>query len=975
MSQLTEYNTFIFNNEIISSFMPCHKSSIFKPIDIIFEKNNTTTGHVMLDTFRRKRGSYFSCITYCNSYLKSLKKNVDKKQQQLQQQQLVEHVCDIFPVAIGSTLDIDICRLINPTIFPANCPAFTQLSGMIFVDGSLSFMPYLLTNRKELGHKVKHGNELFCLYVYDIENRGHKLSIDGDNKITYRNQNGEEDITISNTTRFTVDTRHLNNAKIKLAFQKLYSHPVDIDGLENKLTLSPVNILHLLILMALKNPKDARDYIIHGELEKFASSKIIYKTQNYKNQKYSSGFNYRKLQPNQIIKNVGEETHQMERMIVRPIPKNVPKTSIPKNTEYYFCLVEKSLSAESPNRWLMMLPNVIVSDKTTMTYLLNNLLDDLLASKLIKWTTSIKRERIILVDGGLLTNYSINCTDDELLFFVKEKNQLIEIYSTCDFVMFNLTTGLPFVSILYKDINVMVSPLELNTYFLHLKETIDGQLFGSSIDSDTIKLAGYNDPHKFISGVNYNRNRYSSDMGAQYFPYTTENVSCYIKNMNSINVKTIFSAHPQVTADSYTMNKELKFPSIIYQRSRFDIDIQSGVNIFFNKDLSPENFLYDVDSMGNKTCKYICIAEIQKLNDDLKYKIYPQTKLYLQKRKTANGYVYHLFRMFDDQHQLLNNFNISVSAIFDNDVKKKKLYIDIMTSTDVNFYDGFKLSDTCSQKGLVCQQDISRHEMKPDLVASVYSIIGRSPLAQLKLLKINEINYPKDEKILFGNYTFSILKNLSFPIKSNTRIKFDLYSKKVLSTNNLLYTIHEKEQESLQPHDRNTFLPAENAQTVGILNNLKIGFHYTDEHGNSFKQFNLINREEMNHELAILKNLKKKKTKESLSNDEKRRKLKEANQQLISDDIDMMKKDSAIRKTRKRNRTNAFLLDSPPVLSSTVKNKKRKISSKFKEIDYEFNVPLSPVSSTIQNDYEPTSPKYIPSFDEEEEGDDDDDEM
>lgn len=991
MSQVEDYNNLVFNNDMISSFLPCRHSNIFKPIDIIFEQNNTASDHIMLETFRRKRGTYFTCITYCSIFLKkNKKKNILSKNEKIPE--LVEHVCDIFPVMLGSTLDEEICRLINPAIYPGNCSVFQSLRGMIFVDGSLSFIPYLLTNRKELGHKVKHGNELFCLYVYDLENRGHKLSIDSENKITYRNQNGEEDDTISNTTRFSVDVRHLNNRDIKHAFGKLYPHPIDIDGLENKLTLSPVNILNLMLIMAMKNPKDARNYMVHGELEKFASSKIVYKTLNFKNQKYSSGFNYRKLQPNQIIKDVESEPHPMERMVVRPIPKNVSKASIPRNTEFFFCIVEKSISHESPNRWLMLMSNVVVSDKKKMTYMLNELLDDLLKNELIKRTISIKNERIILVDGGLLTNYSINCTDDELMFFVKERNPFVEIFNTCDFIMFNLNTGLPFISIDYKNVKIWVSPLELNTYFAHIKDTLDAPMFGSSLDENTIKLAGYNDPNKFISGVNYKRNKYSNARGAQFFPYTTENVSCYLKDYNNINVKTIFSAHPQVTADSYTMTEKKKFPSVIYQRSRFDIDIQPGVNILFKDNLKHENFLYDTDCMGNKICKYICIAEIQKLKDELKYKIYPQTKLFLQKRKTANGYVYHLFRTFDDQHQLNNEFNVAISAVFDNDVKKKKLYIDVMTSTDVDFYDGFKLSDACSQKGLVCQQDLSRHKMNPDLAASVYSIIGRSPLSQLKLMKEHEIDFPENNNILFANYTFTLLKNLSFPIKSNTSIKFDLYSKKILATNNLMHTIYEKEQESLPRNERSAFMPNDNAENVGILNNLKIGFCFSDTYGNKYNAFNLLKRHHLDHELNEL-NAKKRKPDDNNNNNTNvltvacigGGDIKKKNK-MISDErisiIDMMEKDSARRKTRIRKKNNAFLLNSNEkqkkeikitTMTTKLKEKQKKQNNKkvscFKSppVYKKFTCPKSPIPQTPEHTssiiYDnPTSPVYTPSY-------------
>lgn len=189
MSQLDDYNQYVSNNALLVSLMPCASSNLLKKFEVIFEKTINKTAHIMVNRCRQRRSSYFTCIQY--------KADLDVEQ---------HHVCDIFPVMVGSELDINICRMLEPDLVVENCDAFTDLSGMIFVDGSLAYIPYLLTNRKELGHKVRRSQGLFCLYIYDIDNRGHKLSIDANNVFTYRNQCGEDATCISDAARFSVDT-------------------------------------------------------------------------------------------------------------------------------------------------------------------------------------------------------------------------------------------------------------------------------------------------------------------------------------------------------------------------------------------------------------------------------------------------------------------------------------------------------------------------------------------------------------------------------------------------------------------------------------------------------------------------------------------------------------------------------------------------------------------------------------------------
>lgn len=103
MSQLIDYNEFVENNlvSLVRTFSPCSKSNIRRPVQIFFEHDDdvdvdeaTNFSHAILNIFKLKRGSYFTCIEFMD--------NIECKQQ---------HICDIFPVMFGSELDKSICRL------------------------------------------------------------------------------------------------------------------------------------------------------------------------------------------------------------------------------------------------------------------------------------------------------------------------------------------------------------------------------------------------------------------------------------------------------------------------------------------------------------------------------------------------------------------------------------------------------------------------------------------------------------------------------------------------------------------------------------------------------------------------------------------------------------------------------------------------------------------------------------------------
>lgn len=921
---MDDYNKFISDNEFVESFLPCNSSKLNQSAKIIYKLKHTSCGHEVLEQCKNRHIGYFTCVTFYKD------KNPTKK-----------HLCNFFPVFVGSKLDKDIYKLLYPNVFDENNLVFNDLFGMIYVDASLCHFSNLLTNRKELIHRVKRGQGVYCLYIYDSKDRGHKLSIDDSNQITYRNHKGEERRLIQGDEKFdmdadfSVDSKHFNLINMKHSFSCLSKQQIDIDSIENKNILSPINILYRALVFAMRDPKSALAFLTRGEIEKFASLNISYIEKGVSNGKFSmrgknffsgakhaSSFNYKKLQPNQIL--LSKNT--WDRSIVRPIPKNVSVSSIPKKTQYFLCLAEKSISIDSPNRWLTLLPEIIISNNVHMKKyrLLNYIIEKLIENKFfmhINENNTLNEQCVVLVSGGLITRYCVNNSiikntsqHLKMLLFIKNINPYVEIYSREKFMMLNLNPGIPFRQVCLHGINVPLSPLEIWTSFLpYLTNVFDTfSLFGPNC-SETIKsMAQYITINKLMAAVNYSKNKYSCSRAQTYFELTNENICVYFdditynkklkrkssdvlqpiaakriktnlirhnddsdesrdrgaieytnnifaggidgdlkfnKTDSTFNMNILFSSHPQMTADSYVLDKDINIDCFIYQRSRFEFEYNSDVNIHFN-DLSTTDFLIEKDTAGNVLKKFKQIMTIEKLGTALQYHCFPQIKLKIIETKNNSGYHYVIYKYFDEIIYLstkAEDIDISVMASMEQNRRAfQKTRVDIITKIKVSYYNGIKPSEQCGQKGLLIKQDVSRYpkiiapNVRPHIVGSIFSLIGRSPLIQLKSIKKKQIMNTED--CLFGNYIFVILKNISTATISP--IRQDLYSNKCIQTNNCTRTQYTMLQQSYDQKEIGRILPHDNATALNILTILKKNVKIRDEYGNFIDSTKLMTKED-----------------------------------------------------------------------------------------------------------------------------------
>lgn len=890
---MDDYNNFISNNEFVESFMPCNSSKLMQPAKIIYKLRHLGCGHEVLEHCKNLHIGYFTCVTFHGSKSPTTK-----------------HLHNFFPVFIGSQLDKQIYKYLYPDKYEDDNPVFEDLFGMIYVDASLCHFSNLLTNRKELVHRIKRGPGIYCLYIYDSKDRGHKLSINDENQITYRNHKGEERLVDGENfvmdAEFSIKSKHFNLIQMRHSFSRLSKQQIDIDSIENKNILSPINILHRALVFAVRDPKSALTFLTKGEIEKFASLNISYVEKGVSNSKFTmrgkhfingantaSSFNYKKLQPNQIL--LSKNT--WDRSIVRPIPKNVSVSSIPKKTQYYLCLAEKSISIDSPNRWLTLLPEIIISNNVHMKQykLLDFIVDQLVKQKYFKSNVAeavpeVEDKCLVLVSGGLITKYFVResvVADDqkylEMLLFIKKINPFVEIYSGKNFFMMNLNQGIPFRLTTLREQTIPMSPLEMWSAFLpYINGMMDTfSLFGPNC-TDTIKtMAQYITINKLMAAVNYSKNKYSCSKTQKYFELTNENICVFFEDIeyksnklkrkhpdsvsrqcpatdkslsfnstnSTFNMNVLFSSHPQMTADSYVLDKNININSIIYQRSRFEFDYNSDVNIHFN-DLTKTNFLTEYDAAGNVLKKFIKIMTIEKLGSALQYHCFPQIKLKIIETSNATGFNYVIYKYFDEMSYLSTdekNIEISIIASMEQNRRSfRKTRIDIITKIRVDYYNGIKPSENCGQKGLLIRQNTSRYpkiiapNVRPHIVGSLFSLIGRFPHIQLKSIKSNLIE--NDANCLFGNYVYIILKNITTATKSP--IRQDLYSNKCIQTNNCTRTQYVMLQHSYNQSDVSRILPRENALAINILSILKKNIFIEDEYGNSMTTASLMSRED-----------------------------------------------------------------------------------------------------------------------------------
>lgn len=811
MSTVVGYNKFVEEETDVKSFLYCDKS-------VIGQSRPTELSQTMVDLCNSHHISYLTCIDFSD--------HVEATQR---------HICDIFPVMIGSDLD----EMLTQKKFGEKCgDPMKELSGSFVIDGSLTIIPFLMTNRKEMGHRTSIDDTVFRLFVYDKLGRGHRITLDSNGGVHFRDYLGKNVSSFSPDSQFAIDLKYLDLPNTEYAFRRISDLDIEIDSLQNKLIYSPNNLFKLMLTMAKGKPEKAQEYMSHGQIEKFASKNIIFES---KKPKYhgdtSVSCNFRTISPNQIGR-LGQE-----RLVFRPMPVNVPRGVI-RDTEYFMCIVEKGISIGSFNSTMKLLNNIHICDDVDMNRVdLNEVIERLLDKGFIHPTACYESEVLVVVNGGLLTRFSASVGFDAMFQMIKSINQYVEVIYNSRVFMLNQYRGIPFCPIG----DILASPYELNHYF-KTDERIDQlELFGPNCTENAKKFAQYSNFTKMMVGVNFHKNRFGSEEMAKYFKYTPENNCVYIRDTNKnfnkkkgvLDMKLAFSSHPQITADGYITSNKSPIDTLVVQRSRFELEITNEIE-YDLRTFTSEDCMAEFDRMGNITKKHLCVARFFKMGDEIPFRIFPQTKFYVNKSRTRNGYVYLLFKYFDERPLLENNFQINVvSNVIGK--KKRRLYYDLTTKVNVNHLDGTKLSNLSSQKGLAVSQDTSRIDdhlgVNVDVVGSIYSIVGRSAIPQLKGMSTRRVG----TKEFVGVDEMDLLKNQSSVIKSCSPVKCDLYWTNICLTNGLNVSNFGMYQRSYKRNERKRPFPEDCGRALSNLNICKRGFVFTDNSENNHIEFD-INR-------------------------------------------------------------------------------------------------------------------------------------
>lgn len=874
------------------SFLPCKNSLLCKKKMFIQSNNsdeNHKLNHKVLKLCNDYEINYFTCV-YAND--------------------TPAHMCDFLPVQLGSELD----KSIHHKLFPNDeyyCDK--DLVGYFFIE-SLSHIPNVLTNRKQIIHKTSSISEI-CLYVYDKFDKGHFFSLNPTHKIMkYKNHKGEIS-DVNKSFKFSqpiqIDDKHLDPERFVDGF-KLFvvdDFNKNIDNISNKVALSWINIIEKIFTTFdiinhnvlnnideiikrneediankittkkikiksgfftkhkdIKKLKTIRTTLTRGELELFCSQNIDFeqaRRDKLKMVSLKTGFSYRKKFTNQISydQKIGCD------IVARPVPKNVPRSNIPSGTNYFFCPIDRNISIDLPSRWMLLLNDVYVSNTILISKYpqINEIIEILLNKGAINIKSQFQSTNNIIpitVMGGLMTKYYIHETRlNDFHMYIKSINPFVEVIIKKKFVLINLECG-----IMYKKINenLYVSPLEYAVMFDKYKDYFEKckSVFGQNNSKNIEKYAAYISPEKTISANNYLKNRFSYLNDCKFFSYTNENLCAFIKDVKDsstntsiydpetsmINPSVVFSGDPQITADGYIMDKNINIEALMCKQLACELTYEGHMNILMNEDMEKGGLL-----ITSKCSKFIKVCDIFIINGSV-IKLNSNShnlkcEQIVDKYKSTKIVMY---LTINESYFIDNDDKLCIKYKITREQNRKRIQsvtIKLNISSHIVNYDGEKISNDSGQKGMIVRQStlgkMFDKKERPNVVASIFSIINRQPILQLKLMKTENDNIIDRNSILYGKQKFAVLKNVTSTMKHNSHVRIDNYSVKILATNNVHKTQYYMYQQSFKKKsDIEKFLPEENENAYNMSALLKINILFEDAFNNKMFLSKLTSKEE-----------------------------------------------------------------------------------------------------------------------------------
>lgn len=650
-----------------------------------------------------------------------------------------------------------------------------------------------------------------------------------------------------------------NTDTFKQTARMLKKNILPIDNLSNKLILSPAILLWRLYFLIHKKPMLAKQIVHLGlwsKLLSFTAQNLVHKDrpqQNHQQQQFhdklklqscggvappqqSDEKNLSNLYRNVTSSQIGKR--ECFNCVIRPSPHNISTNIIPERYNGFLCLLERGINIDSFNK-NYLLPNDVICptfnyQKKQKYLMLNECLSFLVENRLLVLRDNTDGTVVILINGGLPTKYTLNPGVHyfELFEAVKLKNPFIEFcyFNDGKYIMLNHFMGTPFkMTCCGKNgKNYYLSPLELHDSHLSDQFSINTFFGNSSIAAVANNIENFK-LNKLLFGVNYMKNQIQNTSLAPYSIFTRENTMFFhdkpVDNNGggggSLQFTNVFMVEPFCTQDGYILN----MPGInvlFIRRYKVDLIYHSNMKVILNTSLPLPNC--------NKTHAHLYIGEIQTFNYNLEMfddtlKVLKNPKINIQTLKTGNNCFRHqLFVEFDDKciRDGEHFFYTIQSYIFYDEAKKmKKLSIEVIFQHVNSTYDGLKLCNYACQKG-ICNNQLnikSRHPNLPNntqLVSSVFSILGRSPIMQLKEMQQNSAATPS--KPLVGECSMAVLKNSAFDHKSVNPMRFDNLTINIIQLNDCYLATHMIQQDPLAaPLDKKTFLPPLNREKLQLF--------------------------------------------------------------------------------------------------------------------------------------------------------------
>lgn len=606
--------------------------------------------------------------------------------------------------------------------------------------------------------------------------------------------------------------------------------------------------------------------------------------------------NYKTLSPTNLVHSI----ESYDRHIKRPVPKNVH--TIPTGTEFFICLADTQLNVNSPHKWLRLLPHVILTNHMNINNSpglnnLNALLDYLLELGFIEvaaTATTSPSDVMILINGGIPTKYNLCPTTDpvDFYFVCKRMCPFVECVVNDAYIILSLTYGVPMRPVSlhimrslwpncqrysdgvcnHDDDIMYLSPLDLKNKFLQsLRQLLYGNLLGDGCPENMRKYFKYSIPAKVHSVYTFN-NRFISNMTATpYYDLTCENSFVFMNSIyrreegneqrtellnrdNSvITLKTVYSSDPHLTCDGYILSDKIKMDTLMKQKCRFEFELHSKTDRIIWSDELPsfgdtargQTRVYDAYNNCVKTY-HLIFTLVRYSKSCLRYKLFNQAKISLFCYPFNDGWIYYLYKYYDEEAFIAPNANYEMSVIFTTPIDRKfTKNVSIMICTSCRQperFSGQKFYEICGQKGLCVQQSTERFKKlynlpyEPDLVVSLFSAIGRTPLMTLKTMMDNltaEEHALKD-RILLGDCEYVLLKNISSLFCSYGNMRVDISLVKIFLANNLNLTIY-----LLQQDEKNNgrVLPKSFCDSLGFYGLIKVNFIMYDEFGKEYDVF------------------------------------------------------------------------------------------------------------------------------------------